>query len=126
MDQDLSTLLSEHPDWREVLAAYAAVEEAAQAAAAEQLQAPGDDPSLDAEEENRRSGRPWAERVADVPGVDPERLAPIHGKLIAYGLLQFILEGRDAGVRYRLSTEARRLLQSAPAETTETVHHRAA
>jgi hypothetical protein len=46
--------------------------------------------------------------VTDVP---EGRLAPIHGKLIALGLLRFQLLGRMAGVVYRLTPDARQSLQ---------------
>lgn len=45
----------------------------------------------------------WSQRLSDVPGVDDAHLAPLHGKLIALGLLKFQLAGRVAGVVYRVS-----------------------
>jgi hypothetical protein len=52
----------------------------------------------------------WVPRLAVVEQVSPERLAPLHGKLIALGLLRFQLLDRTGGMVYRLSPEGRRAL----------------
>jgi len=52
----------------------------------------------------------WLSRVLAVEGVEQDRLAVIHGKLIALGFLQFQLQGRTEGVRYCLSASGRQAL----------------
>jgi hypothetical protein len=53
----------------------------------------------------------WVPRLVNVPGIDDARLAPMHGKLIAHGLLSFQLTGRTSGVVYRVSADGREALQ---------------
>ncbi|MEZ6055923.1 MAG: hypothetical protein R3C01_04390 [Planctomycetaceae bacterium] len=60
------------------------------------------------------AGVGWSERVREVDGVPMARLVPIHGKLIALGHLNYLLQGRTAGILYRVSTTAKRLLQKCP------------
>lgn len=55
----------------------------------------------------------WVARIRHVEGVPPDRMAPTHGRLIAGGYLQFHLQGRDAGVLYRLTTQGRTALSAA-------------
>ncbi|MBX3438742.1 MAG: hypothetical protein KF861_14705 [Planctomycetaceae bacterium] len=55
----------------------------------------------------------WVDRIREVPDVPSDRLAPIHGRLIALGYLQFQLQGRDAGVVYRVTAEGRSTLETA-------------
>jgi hypothetical protein len=102
MSQELRTLLLEHPEWVRVLAAYAATE--ADAPATEEPEA------NDAEPDGAGRGLHWSSRLTSVAGVPNERLAPLHGRLIAHGLLLFNLGGRDTGVLYRVTGEARRLV----------------
>lgn len=52
----------------------------------------------------------WIPRLRELPGVAAERLSPLHGQLIAHGLLKFNLLGRTAGVGYRLTPEGRDVL----------------
>ncbi|MGE0378992.1 MAG: hypothetical protein AB7I48_19325 [Planctomycetaceae bacterium] len=59
----------------------------------------------------------WIERIRAIDGVPHDQLAPGHGRLIALGYLQFQLQGRDAGVVYRLTTAGRTILTSAGRET---------
>jgi len=54
----------------------------------------------------------WVERLQDVPHVEQEHLARIHGKLIALGFLKFELGDRHAGVQYQLSQAGKRALNS--------------
>ncbi|MCA9052867.1 MAG: hypothetical protein KDA75_03475 [Planctomycetaceae bacterium] len=56
----------------------------------------------------------WVRRLHQVAGVNGDRLAPMHGRLIAEGLLQFNLGGRDEGVLYRLTREAKQALSALP------------
>jgi len=113
-----------------VLAAYAAAEEAAQnerkSQAAEQAQARSSAADSDVAETNggeevdggdieadaSPSLRPtiWIPRLRDVDEVPRDRLTPIHGRLIAHGLLQFQLQGREEGVVYRLTPAGRKAL----------------
>lgn len=55
----------------------------------------------------------WIPRLAMVEQVSPERMAPIHGRLIALGLLKFQLLDRS-GMVYRLSPEGRFALGGTP------------
>ena len=82
--------LGRHPEWRQVLSAY----EQRHAAAREQS------PDFDG----------WQERFLTVEGVLPDRLAKVHGRLIAAGYLKIQLVDRAAGLRYQLSAEGRRAL----------------
>jgi hypothetical protein len=52
----------------------------------------------------------WVHRLAVIEQVAPERVAPLHGKLIALGLLRFQLLDRTGGMVYRLSPEGRQAL----------------
>ena len=70
-------------------------------------------PADDAEADVESSG--WSPRIAEIPGIDQACLAPMHGKLIAHGLLNFELTGRSTGVVYRVSPEGRNLLKRAAA-----------
>lgn len=122
MSDDLRTLLQEHPEWLRVLAAYATLEP-------ETIEAPPAEPlaAEDEEQEPTARGGYWFPRLSQVDGVPDEQLAPLHGRLIAHGLLQFNLGGRDTGVRYRVTGEARKLAiefhhSAAPIETAEADH----
>jgi hypothetical protein len=55
----------------------------------------------------------WIPRLRELQGIAAERLAPLHGQLIAHGLLRFNLLGRTAGVGYRVTPEGRQLLATA-------------
>lgn len=103
MSDDLRSLLAEFPDWLLLLAAYANREQEAAAAPVATTPSPEG-----AEDEEGPDGRGWTPRLRSVTSLRDEHLAPLHGKLIAHGLLQFNLGGRDSGVLYRLSGEARR------------------
>jgi hypothetical protein len=67
------------------------------------------EPSESPEAENDAG---WIPRVREVPGIAAERLPPLHGQLIAHGLLRFNMLGRAAGVGYRITPEGRQLLAS--------------
>ncbi len=69
-----------HPEWMAVLQAYS-----------NSVKAPGNDG--------------WSARLTEIEGVAREGLSAIHGKLIAFGYLKFELVGRDAGIRYQLSSD---------------------
>jgi hypothetical protein len=58
----------------------------------------------------------WVQRLRVVDGILPDRMAPIHGRLIAHGLLQFQLQGRDEGVVYRVTSAGRQKLNPPAAE----------
>jgi hypothetical protein len=63
----------------------------------------------------------WIPRLAIVEQVSPERLAPVHGKLIALGLLRFQLLDRTGGMVYRLSPEGRSALSAATGQAVPTL-----
>jgi hypothetical protein len=75
----------------------------------------GDASLQDAQAAPRRS-HTWIARLRAVAGIADERLAPIHGRLIAHGLLQFQLQGREEGVVYRVTSAGRQRLNPAAAE----------
>jgi hypothetical protein len=129
METDSCALIAENPDWRILLAAYAAAEvRAAELAAAERAavskQAPpvpvapppsiegaaDESESAEGESGGRQRNQIWVRRLAQIEGLAAEQLAPLHGLLIAEGLLQFNLGGREEGVTYRLSRDARQAL----------------
>lgn len=66
------------------------------------------------ESEDEDDSAAWVPRLTMVPGVEPAQLPPLHGRLIALGLLKFELFGRTGGMRYRLSSTGRQVLASAP------------
>ena len=138
MDTNFAELLREHPGWHRVLQAYSQAEadgvglvqlagqERSSLARAEaplpaspeseaalvetsaaSISASGQDP-VGVEAPQR--GLKWLRRLRDVSDVPAAELAAIHGRLIADGLLQFELGGRDEGVVYRLTRDARQAL----------------
>lgn len=139
METHPSTLLTEHPEWQLVLQVYqaaeaVAMEQAAQERAAakrasgkEQVQpeteSTAEDESSDGESasEERERKQIWIRRIREVAGVSEDRLAPIHGRLIAEGLLHFSLGGRDEGVLYRLTREAKQSLAQMPELTADMI-----
>lgn len=56
-------------------------------------------------------GDGWVSRPAAFEGIDAAQVSAIHGKLIAFGYLQFDVSGRDVGVRYQLTSDGRRALR---------------
>lgn len=88
--------LRENPGWQSVLRAYAEAMAVGDA----------DDPE--------RSG--WANRLSEVPGVDPSELARAHGRLIAFGMLKVQLAGRATGLQYQLTHLGRQFLANAISE----------
>lgn len=59
----------------------------------------------------------WVARLNRIEGIDIDRMAPIHGRLIAHGFLQFQLQGREEGVVYRLTSAGRKAVAAAAAST---------
>lgn len=84
------------PAWRNLLAAYDG---------AEPVPAPPDEAPAG-----------WVTRLSEVEGIPPQEISRIHGKLIAFGLLEFELAGRSAGVRYRVTRDGRAILRGEPVE----------
>lgn len=84
----------------DVLGAYADAEQALSATRPKQPE----------NEESETQHTTWVGRIQDIEGVPRDQLAPIHGRLIALGLLHFQLQGRDEGVVYRVTPEGRRAL----------------
>jgi hypothetical protein len=121
-----------------VLSAYARAQDIAEAARKTQPQAqtsitlsaaPTDEADeledVSADEENtidqqsqpaQRRTHTWISRLRLVEGIPHDRLAPIHGRLIANGLLQFQLQGREEGVVYRVTSAGRQRLNTPNAE----------
>ncbi len=83
------------------LSAYAKAEQAFAAARPQRSDDAG---------ENVPQAAIWVSRRNEIEGVPGDQLAPIHGRLIALGLLNFQLQGREEGVVYRLSPEGRQAL----------------
>ena len=69
-------LFDANPEWRLLLAAYAAAQAAAPTG--------------------------WVPRIPEVEGLVAEQLSPIHGKLIALGFLKFEIAPQAQGVQYQL------------------------
>jgi hypothetical protein len=74
------------------------------------------DASAQESQSAQRRTHTWISRLRDVEGVAQDRLAPIHGRLIAHGLLQFQLQGREDGVVYRVTSAGRQMLNTPSAE----------
>ncbi len=86
------SLLQDNPDWLVLLNAYAVAE-----------------PDQEG----------WVARVSDLDGVELEDVPQIHGKLIAFGFLDFQLTDRNDGVLYQLTSLGRQgliRLREAPTE----------
>lgn len=45
----------------------------------------------------------WVDRIFELGNLDSEQLSKFHGRLIALGMLEFELGGRNDGMRYQLS-----------------------
>ena len=88
-DSELAQI-RQNPQWLLVLAAYREQQRVLQARASE--------------------SDGWVSRIRGVEGVCDEELSRIHGKLIAFELLKFQLEGRTTGVRYQVARAGRELL----------------
>lgn len=116
MDQHSLALLCEKPEWISVLEAYRQAEAEAEArillpqaappAADQHAAAPAGQP------ESKAPRELWVRRIGSAPGVPAEDLSRIHGRLIAEGLLQCDVLGRDEGMGYRLTRDARRALDA--------------
>ncbi|RLS52693.1 MAG: hypothetical protein DWH91_16175 [Planctomycetota bacterium] len=115
--------------WLRLLAAYAESEEKLALDRKSQLPAakspavlsPPDAESLTetATAENAESDDPstgWVARVSQLEGVEMIELSPLHGRVIALGYLKFQLVDRQVGLRYRLTSEGRRVLTAAERE----------
>ncbi len=106
---DLETdALTLHDADRVVLQAYLTAEQsfASQRAATAEAAA---EAAADVDNEQTR----WVARIREIEGVPQDCLAPSHGRLIALGHLQFQLQGRDAGVVYRITSTGRAVLAAA-------------
>lgn len=101
-----------------VLAAYeTAQQRAAESAVPLKANDARIDSSSDAQEASDDDSAPgWVQRLSTIEGVPPERLAPLHGRLIAQGLLRFQLLDHTGGVVYRLTPEGRSILAVARGE----------
>jgi hypothetical protein len=59
----------------------------------------------------------WADRISEWPGVEGEELSHWHGELIALGLLDFDLSGRELSIRYQVTHEGRLSLRQSAIST---------
>lgn len=108
---EATAVLNDQQELISVLAAYRSAEQTdlgpAQSVPAVEFS------ELVAESAEVESDTGWIPRLRELPGVAAERLALLHGQLIAHGLLRFNLLGRTAGVGYRVTPEGRQLLATA-------------
>ncbi len=125
MSMQDALLDSQPAESRLLLAAYLAIETElkAQAAAARREQA-GTEPvmqsepaEVDEDEFGECTSVGWVPRLRNVAGIAEDRLGPLHGKLIALGLLKFQLTGRTSGILYRVSPDGRADLQKSAGVT---------
>ena len=52
----------------------------------------------------------WVQRITKLPGIEPQELSKIHGRLIAYDLLKCDLVGRSDGMVYQLTSSGKEIL----------------
>jgi hypothetical protein len=124
MSMQDALLSSRRPESRLLLAAYLAIETdlKAQAAAArrEAATTPAEIvepiPESDGDESFEEAAIGWVPRLRQVAGIAPEQLGPLHGQLIALGLLKFQLTGRTSGILYRVSVDGRAELEKLPGD----------
>ncbi len=111
--RDTTALPTDQQELICILTAYQAAQRAQPGAAAKLPLSPEfagvDNPDAEANPEAEEETG-WIPRVRELPGIAAERLAPLHGQLIAHGLLKFNLLGRSQGVGYRVTGEGRDLL----------------
>ena len=98
MDEFDILQLRKNPDWKATLQVYYDLQQQAR--------------------EQSPQGESWLARQVNVPGIEPDRLSAIHGKLIAFGFLKFDVGGRDVGVQYQVTHQGRRALLGEPANDT--------
>ena len=46
----------------------------------------------------------WVDRICELAHLEGDQLSKFHGRLIALGMLEFELGGRNDGMRYQLSS----------------------
>ena len=102
MDGNDAQLLDENPEWRLVLEEYQRLIE--------------DSKNHRSDEE---TGTVWTQRMSHLSEIPPETLQTIHGQLIAMNWLTFQLEGRNAGLLYRITGEGRKALESVLVRSSE-------
>jgi len=107
---DLTALLTDQQELISVLAAYRSAEQS-DLLDSRPAAAPAADPSPQSTESEPEAR--WVPRLPELPGIPSEQLAPLHGQLIAHGLLRFNLLSRTAGVGYRVTPEGREALAAA-------------
>lgn len=115
---DASALSTDQQDLICILAAYQAAQMTVPAAAALAKPAPAE---IGTEVADAEDDTGWVPRLRELPSVAAERLAPLHGQLIAHGLLKFNLLGRTQGVGYRVTPEGREVLARMGAVSASTV-----
>lgn len=75
------------------------------------------EPAMAENAEADDSSTGWVARVSQLEGVEMVELSPLHGRVIALGYLKFQLVDRQVGLRYRLTSEGRRVLTAAERES---------
>jgi hypothetical protein len=132
--------LRDNPDWAQVLTAYATLADEALAErpptekntsenvrAASQPEGDAADQGLlpaqstTPSEAGRDTG--WICRLTEIEGVSSSRLSTIHGKLIAFGFLNFELTNRTTGMRYQVTSLGRRCLRWLATDTGVSAGH---
>ena len=126
--------LRDNPDWAHVLAAYATraaadrelhtatpqPDAAQSAAAAETSPEPAAAAPEPAQPAANAGQQGWVCRLTQVEGVSETQLSAIHGKLIAFGFLNFELTSRTTGMRYQVAPLGRRVLRWLETDRLET------
>jgi hypothetical protein len=106
--RDSTELPTDQQDLICILAAYQAAQHEEPAAAAPMTVSASAESGVENSDVEEETG--WIPRLKELPGIAAERLAPLHGLLIAHGLLRFNLLGRSLGVGYRVTPEGRDVL----------------
>jgi hypothetical protein len=108
---EATAVLNDQQELINVLAAYRAAEQTDLGHAQPAVAVESSEPVAETSEAESDTG--WIPRLRELPGIAAERLALLHGQLIAHGLLRFNLLGRTAGVGYRVTPEGRQMLSTA-------------
>lgn len=107
MDALALNRLEQDPGWRDLLAAYTPSTDTPAPPAG------GDGETGTEGDDERLAG--WLPRIDTLEDVKSEHLPRLHGRLIAFGLLEFQLTSMTTGVVYRLTSRGRALLADEPA-----------
>jgi hypothetical protein len=105
---EATAVLNDQQELISVLAAYRTAEQTDLGQVQPVVAVESSEPGVESADAESDTG--WIPRLRELPGVAAERLALLHGQLIAHGLLRFSLLGRTAGVGYRVTPEGRQLI----------------